>query len=277
MRASGIVESAAGLGSHEHVGLAYSTPAEFERAALAFLADGLALGQRAMFVRFHTAAPETEQLQALGDLDALIERGQLIVKSLDHVADSWADVVAAGHIGALDRALHRALDAGFHGLRIAADVTGVLREPTLRAGYTRWEHLVDEYTATHPFAALCGMDRSVLGDDLVSDLACLHPLRHAPEHVAPFALFTDDNVLFLTGEVDAFGAPVLDRALASCEADHDPVTLDLSGLDFIDHCGVEVLNRFARRLDDAGLEFVIRGEPLLLPFLRTVVAPDGSE
>jgi anti-sigma B factor antagonist len=52
----------------------------------------------------------------------------------------------------------------------------------------------------------------------------------------------DDAIcLVLFGELDLAGSPDLGRALRDCIARHHRVVVDLSGLDFIDSSGIEVL------------------------------------
>lgn len=60
-----------------------------------------------------------------------------------------------------------------------------------------------------------------------------------------------DGVLTIAGELDAFGAPLADSALAALPAEHD-AHLDVAGLTFVDSAGLRVLIRHSERLRNDG-------------------------
>jgi anti-anti-sigma regulatory factor len=137
---------------------------------------------------------------------------------------------------------------GFTGLRVAADATELVRTPAQLDAFARYEHQVDRYITLAPFSALCGYRRSELGDDTVTQLACLHPGGSAVQ--APFRLHaTPDADLALSGELDLttvdLFAVAVDRA--GLEDQGSEVVVDATGLDFADHRNLLVLERIADR------------------------------
>jgi anti-sigma B factor antagonist len=69
-------------------------------------------------------------------------------------------------------------------------------------------------------------------------------------------------VVALAGELDMAGATRLTEALAEAKAAGGPLTVDLTGLDFIDSSGLGVLVRFNNEATAAGFPYrVIAGPP----------------
>ncbi|MGD9703817.1 MAG: STAS domain-containing protein [Acidimicrobiia bacterium] len=67
----------------------------------------------------------------------------------------------------------------------------------------------------------------------------------------------DDGVVVARGDVDLAGGPVLEQAILRREAS-GPVTIDLSGVDFIDSSGLRSLLAASRRALERGSEVVLR-------------------
>jgi anti-sigma B factor antagonist len=67
----------------------------------------------------------------------------------------------------------------------------------------------------------------------------------------------DDGVLVASGDIDLAGGPVLDGAILRQEV-HGVVTLDLSGVGFIDSSGLRSLLAASRRAGERGSEIVLR-------------------
>lgn len=67
----------------------------------------------------------------------------------------------------------------------------------------------------------------------------------------------DDGVVVAHGDIDLAGGPVLEQAIVLREGD-DPVTIDLSGVDFIDSSGLRSLLGASRRAHERGQDLVLR-------------------
>lgn len=67
----------------------------------------------------------------------------------------------------------------------------------------------------------------------------------------------DDGTIFVTGDIDMAGGPLLDAALSHRD-DTEPVVIDLEGVSFIDSSGLRSLLDGARRAHARGTEVVLR-------------------
>jgi len=68
---------------------------------------------------------------------------------------------------------------------------------------------------------------------------------------------TENGVIFVAGEIDMAGGPILDAALVEREAD-DPLVVDLEGVSFIDSSGLRSLLGASQRAQGRGTSIVLR-------------------
>lgn len=238
MRQSGFVDTAEGLGRHDHVCWTFDDPAAFRREAARFLADGLAAGQRVLYLSDGDADAE---LAAFDGFAAAAATGAARAGRIGAAYAGDAGLDPDTQARAYAQATEEALAAGYTGLRVAADVTSLVRTDATRAVFARYEHLVDRYMTGRPFAALCGYHRTVLGAAAVAEVACLHPL--ASRGATPLRLFPSAEPAIsavLAGEVDLAGHELLATALRRAEPPlvDGALVLDARGLSFIDHRGL---------------------------------------
>ncbi|EWM10708.1 hypothetical protein KUTG_01012 [Kutzneria sp. 744] len=163
MRASGTVDNARGLGVHDHVCWSFDGGAEFRRHARDFLADGLTLGQRVCYVGDGSVETlEAELCEAKGMAGAL-RRGAASVMPVWGIYREDTVIEPEAQVARYAAATERALADGFAGLRVAADVTSMVRRPAQLDAFARYEHLIDRYMTARPFAALCGLQPRPVG------------------------------------------------------------------------------------------------------------------
>src|SRR5919108_2156482 len=190
MRARGVVarakgpasgaRSVAGLGPSDHVCWVYGSDeefAEFREAALQFAADGMALGQRLVYVADRAEDEIAAGLRSLGDVDALRERGALSIQRLAEAYVGGGPVSDCdAQLAAFDGAVERAIAEGFAGVRVVAEAGALAAGPAWCDHQARWEMVVDRYMATsRPIAALCGYDRRGVGPGGGAPPAPPHP------------------------------------------------------------------------------------------------------
>lgn len=254
------IASARGCGLHDHLCWSFASDDELAAVATDFLADGLEAGLRVGIIVPGDPAAARARLHGLGDVEALVADGRLIV---DPVAERYADgrpFVPAEQLARCEEALDEALADGFAGLRIVADVSPLVVDPECRATFARYEQLVGRLIAERPFSALCAYDRRLVAPETLRELACVHPLT--PTGLVPFALAAGDgDRVVLRGELDVAGATLFARALASLPdptAAGVPIEIDAQGLEFADHRALLLLERHAR---DRGMRIVVRGAP----------------
>lgn len=261
MRRHGSVPTASGLGLHGHGCWTYSDDAEFTGGVLDFLADGLELGQRLLYVGAGGVVKLRRELRDLPGLEDLLGDGTLRIMPLEAIYEMGRPIDAMAQLTMYAAATETALADGFTGLRVAADVTPLVTDRALWPEHTRWETIADRYMAKNPMAALCCYDRRELPDEILADLSCVHRSCNAPAQVAPFRLYAGRDGLSLAGEVDCFSADSLRRLLRLASPPRGDLILELDELEFIDHHGLLALADHARELEREGRSLTALGAP----------------
>lgn len=260
VRGNGCIDSACGLGADAHACWAFEQDQEFTDAALEYLTDGMRARQRIAYVGSEPIDEQRERLAPLGDVGAMIDKGALQLFELPDLYEVGEPVDEQVQLATYAAATDAALADGYTGLRVAAQVTDLVAEPHTRDAHVRWESVADRFISIRPLSALCGYRRAALPEPLLADLAAVHPAGNVPAASAPFRLFAEEGDLVLSGEVDLFSAEDLDRVLELTCHPGDRISIDLRGLDFVDHHGVEVIATHIRRLADVG-ECSVRNAP----------------
>jgi anti-anti-sigma regulatory factor len=252
MRVHGCIESAGCLGLDGHACWGFSQRDEFTEAVLEFLTEGHRLGQRIGFIGDEPVDEQRERLDALGDVGGLIDKGALVLFELNMLYPEGKPVPPEVQLALYSAATDAALADGYTGLRMAAHVTDLVKDPETRDAHLRWEAFADRALSTKPLTVLCGYRNDVLPPQLLQDLAAIHPAANADADSVPFHLFGQDGDLALAGEVDVYSSEALDRALGFAHSGEETLTLNLEALDFIDHRGLEVLAHHADGLAAPG-------------------------
>lgn len=225
---------------------------EFVDAAIEYLTDGLRAEQRIAYVGSEPVEEQRELLAPLGDVGGMVEKGALQLFELTDLYKVGepvdADIQVATYLAAADAAV----TDGYTGLRVAAQVTDLVAEPRTREAHVRWESMADRYVSTHPLSAFCGYQRGALPEQLLCDLAAVHPASNEGHPAVPFHLFADSGNLVLAGEVDFFSTSDFDRLLELAWEGGTEASLDLAELDFIDHHGLVRLAAHTQRLATHG-------------------------
>jgi anti-anti-sigma regulatory factor len=270
VRKHGICTTLSGLGVSDHVCWVYDDSREFVDAAVDFLADGLAAGQRLLYVTGRPVEQMRADLSGLRSAEWLLATGGLRVATVSDMVDLSQPIDPERQLAGLAAMTDQAVADGYTGLRIAADVTDIVAEAWRCPSQIVWEHQVEQYMGRgHPLAALCAYDRRAIPDQAVADVAVLHPLVHGPRALTARQLFFDGDRLVLTGEVDSFGCEQIQRLLARSHIGRGPhggvaVTLDVAELSFIDARGLVTLARWGESLAGGGGRLVIEGvSPLM--------------
>ena len=245
----------------------YEDDDAFDDAAAEFLTGGLARGERVLCVGERVI----EGLQMPGalvhDLAELIAEGSVETMTLAEAYEAAGPFRPELQLAYYDAATRRALDAGYRGLRVIAEVSDLAADPARRAELVRWERLADDYAAHGSgFSAMCAY-RADLGTDALADVASVHPMVHAPAEATSFRLFAEDDRLVLGGSIDTFGSDRLARVLAATTASTatgDAVVLDLTALEFIDVGACRVLARWGAGLAERGVTVEFTGASGLL-------------
>ncbi|MEV4315602.1 MEDS domain-containing protein [Actinocrispum sp. NPDC049592] len=248
MRRSGVVRHARGLGLHDHVCWAYDDREEFRRHASEFVRDGLAERQLVWYVARGEPDMLATDLRDVAGLDEALRTGAARLVSLDAAHPVGEVVAPVAQIEAYAAATEQAIAAGYTGLRVVADCTSLVQTPRQVEAFARYEYMVDRLMATQPFSAMCAYQHSLVGNAVLTQVACLHPASNGP--TPDFRLFASAQAaVMLHGELDWFSADAFAEALR--QADPQPaagqLVVDASGLRFLDHNCLLTLAEHAAR------------------------------
>jgi anti-anti-sigma factor len=227
----------------DHLCWGYRDYDRFRHTAAAFLEEGRRAGEQLLFVGEGSVSSLLDDLALWSARDEVLATGQLTVQPLAEVYDSMADLDVEGQVAAFRALSRNALAAGYSGLRVAADVTGLTRSAGDWERFAAYELAVDEMMSTHPATGMCGWREASAARP--GALSALHRYQHRELGPVVFAVRRRDSVLHLSGEVDASVADDLAAVLQAVELHGTrTVQLDLSELDFIDVAGTRALAQF---------------------------------
>ena len=268
MRAQGLVREPADTGAADHVCWVYDDPAGFGGVARAYLAEGLAEGERLLCVGDDVVERLRRDPGGLGSLDDLVERGALGVLPLAAAYGPDGLFLPERQLAFYEAATRQAIDDGYRGLRVVAEVSALAADPVRRPDLVRWEHLADDYIASGSgMKAMCAYRSDLVGIGPVTEVTSVHPLVHGPDGIPGFRLFFDDGVLALAGAVEFFSAEQLRGILAASHVRGPVVVLDLTALEFIGVAGYRALAEWGAQLNRRSAHLQLRGTTSL--FRRT--------
>lgn len=251
MRTHGCIHAGGELGTDAHACWSFDRRQEFVDAALEFLTDGLRNGQRIVYVGSEPVDEQRERLEPLGGVGAMIDEGALLLIDLTGIYKTGEPLDPKRQLSVYSAVTDAALADGYAGIRVAAQITNLVREPETWDAHLRWESMADRFMSVRPMSAMCGYQHDLVSERLLAELSAVHPVSNAPARAVPFRLFAEDGDMVLSGDVDFLSVKALDRALETACDGTEPVVLDLRELGFIDPNGLEVLVRHTRRLTAA--------------------------
>jgi anti-anti-sigma factor len=253
------LDAVAGLRPGDHVCWSFAGDADLAAAVVPFLDEGRRRGEQLLVV-----GPSRPALFAavsgLPHRDALLAAGRLDLQTTGNSYTAGGGLDPREQVRRYRSATQAALDGGHSGLRVAADVTELLRggRPGRRLLHA-YELLADELMGTVPLTALCLYDASV-GPEVLGPVAVLHPVQHLGDRPAQAHLSGRGRTLSLHGEVDLTEAASVATALVDVAGDAPGVVvLDLSGLAFLDVAGARALYGASRELAGRGIVLRLTG------------------
>jgi hypothetical protein len=274
VRAHGVLSGIPDAGTSDHVCWVYDDPAAFDRAVQDFLAGGLARGERLLCVGERVIQSLRDAALTSDELAALIADGTLETQTLAEAYEAAGPFLPENQLSYYETATRRAIDAGYRGLRVIAEVSMLAADAAVRPDLVRWEHVADDYIAQGTgFTAMCAYS-SRLAPEALADVAAVHPLVHGPDDAPTFRIFFDDDRIVLAGSVDTFDADRLARVLASSPVGAGGAVLDLSLTEFLDVAACRALARWAGALHERALPLEIRNASVLLQQMWRLLALD---
>lgn len=248
-RVCGPVEALRGLGPHDHVCWPYDDREQFLADVGEFIAEGLQQRLRVLFVTDGPIEVLTQELSSVDGLDSALRKGALQFVSSEAAYPPGAVIKPEREEQLFSEATADALAAGFAGLRVVVDTTSLVSSEDQLDSFARWEYRADRLAEALPFSGVCGLNRRELGDEVITELACMH--AGAPTGTRPFWIFPVGGAdIALAGELDSWATPYLERALRRAELRlvADEVVVDGTQLDFVDHRALFCLRDYAAGL-----------------------------
>lgn len=263
------VERADALEPHDHVAWYGNGADDLYALANVALAAGARRNEKLMFV---ANDPDPALLSGVGDIDRLLEYGQLELADVDDVYGRSGFFSPDDQLTTFEGVLSQALDAGYEGIRVVADNTPLASGDADRfRSWLAWEQITDHFQSRSNVTGICYFDRGVLSEDRLSDLASLHPVCAAGNVEPPFSFFVDGDAVAVTGALDAWSDAQFRRILDSAP-DERELVIDLSGTEFVDHRALLALNAIATAERPVHIR---RAPPLLrrMPSLLAISTP----
>lgn len=256
-------------GPGDHICWSFRGKSEFVQGARSLVSEGLERRERVAIAGPNPPDVLVDMLAGVAGVEPALASGQLILADDAALpgADPSGDPVR--EMAVLDAMTRDAVDSGFSGLRMVADVVHRVIDPQRRQSYLGFEHLFDRFCLDHPFTAVCSYDIEVLGPESTALLACLH--RTATPEIASFHLGASSNAdIALTGSLDGAVVDDLRRALGAVESFLGPsLRVSLSSLEFINHRALLVLDQFGA---DNGCSVELLDAPVIVERLAGMLA-----
>jgi hypothetical protein len=242
---------------HDHVGWVYQGSSEFAALAVPYLSEGAALGEKLVYI---AEEPDPDDLS---QLDAVVAAGALQIASVAEIYGSDGIVDPPSQLATFMAVLADAKAAGYTGVRVAADNSSLIVDEKRMKAWIQWEIVADHAAAGHDFTALCAFSKDKVREDMLRQIAAVHPLSSASGPIPQFRLFSDGQAMHVEGRVDAHAITQLWLALETLP-ERASVVLDLATARLM---GPGVLAGLTQ-LCDCGIGVTIRGKDDAISALR---------
>jgi signal transduction histidine kinase len=187
----------------DHVCSVYENTAEQLAVAVPFISDGLARGERCVYITDdHTIEEIAHALEAAGvDVEQERQRGALWLLSREDIYLRGGEFLPLAIIDFIRQAEAQALADGFSGLRLTGEMTwALLPEP----GYYRlidYEALLNQSPANSKSVILCQYNRSRLDAPCIHDVLRTHPLAILGDQICSNPYYEPPEMILGHGQI----------------------------------------------------------------------------
>lgn len=270
VRMIGPVESYRGFGPQDHFCWVHGDPVDNRPHLSEFFNEGLESGLRAAYMGSGHVKELREQLHSLVGAGSRWTRDTVRVISFEEICRAGEPVDPAQIVKKYAAETQEALTDGYRGLRVSADVTGLVVTPEQQDAFARSEFLLERYSSRHPLSAMC--EYRLEPGDMVTQFACMHAA--VPAGLTPFQIFAcGDGAVGLLGEFDIASQSAFEGALKRIQPTPDDSRLifDMSMVGFMDHHALLTLDSYAEACE---VPIAVRSMP---PIVRRVAKMLGLE
>lgn len=162
-----------------------------------------------------------------------------------------------GRTSRLRRMVGEALNDGFAGLRLIADATPIATSAQLRE-LVPWELGLGRLASEYSMRVVCALQSSEVDKELSADLASFHDVVEGAVPLPLATISLTSHGLSVEGELDSTNGDLFEAALAETTGD---VTIDMSGVDFMDVGSMRVLRRFVMETENTGRSVTLSSIP----------------
>ena len=192
---------------HDHVGWIYQGGSEFAALAGPYLSEGAALGEKLVYIA------EEPDPRDLSQLFSVVDPGAVQIASVAEIYGSDGIIDPPSQLALFMAVLADAKAAGYTGVRVAADSSSLVGDEKQMKAWIQWEIVADHATAGHDFTALCAFSKDKVREDMLRQIAAVHPLSSASGPIPQFRLFSDGAAMHVEGRVDAHAITQLRQRL----------------------------------------------------------------
>lgn len=232
-------------GHGDHLCFGFSSVAEQQEVAVAFVRSGLEAGDCVWYLVDGDPGRVLAFLRVGGvEVDELLANRQLVVRAAQESYLRELPFDPDRAVAMLHEARDQAVVHGYQGLRVVGEMDWAARQIPGAELLEDYERRVQELFEGSPVAALCQYDRGAFGAARLEGLLGLHPrLARLPLTSADGLLRISyaEGWLRVVGEVDLSNRALLARALTRAAVGEGDVRIDAGELEFIDLSGIRLL------------------------------------
>lgn len=239
---------------NDHACLTYGELAELLDLTAAFIRDGLASGLKVIWLSDAAPAPGMAQLARRGvAVESALAAGQMTAAPWEGRLLSRQAFTADQAIGWLNGQRAACQQQGFPGLRVAVDMSWALQPVSGVEQLPVFEEGIAASLAGSGLSVLCQYDRERFDPVTLASVTDLHTrsVAAATYHASPLLRICRQYAppgIRLAGELDYQAEEALALALTETIRLDDTVTINMTGLSFIDAACTRMIADAARSL-----------------------------
>jgi anti-anti-sigma regulatory factor len=237
MREARALSALDGLTDGDHVGWVVEHSAEFTQMAAEYLRQGAAARQKLFF--FSPRRVDRPRSLPIGDGVSVLDPRLAFL--------SGGALDASAMYAGLEREAAKAVDEGYRGLRVMADMDWLLGTRPSGGRIAAFEQGLDALAARTGVTIVCAYRRDSFPRRELAGVMCMHPHRlgGAPQDLGFRIWSSGEGRWHLSGQVDLRAAEAFPAALRTAAAERTSLWLDFTQLGFIDIAGIRALAQVA--------------------------------
>ena len=167
---------------HHHTCLVFSDKIEFFHCLIPFVAEGLKNNERSLIVIDEITKEDVlknfkylfkEKLYPLQEM----QKGAIIIESCKNVYFQNGTVNSQDNLAYFVSQLKKAVEDGYKGLRVFAEISKTVKESSSHINFLNWEQEADKHFDENGFLAICAYNKKYFSDSYLSKMIKIHPIE----------------------------------------------------------------------------------------------------